>query len=77
MFYNDISGIVFVIDGTDKSRMNIVKESIAKLDKDLDRKIPIVFLANKQDVDGALNKSDIKTFLDLDKLDSNFIWTTK
>jgi signal recognition particle receptor subunit beta len=77
MFYQDIHGIIFVIDGTDNTRINIVKEQIEKLDKDLDRKLPVVFLVNKQDIEGALNKSDVKNFLGLDKLDSNFIWTMK
>jgi signal recognition particle receptor subunit beta len=77
MFYQDIHGIIFVIDGTDNARINIVKEQIEKLDKNLERKLPVVFLVNKQDVEGALNKSDVKNFLGLDKLDSNFIWTMK
>lgn len=77
MFYEEINGIVFVIDGTDSNRLKVVKEEIEKLDKDLEKKLPVVFLINKQDVEGALNKGDIKNFIDIDKLDSNFIWTMK
>lgn len=77
MFYQEVQGIVFVIDGTDQKRLKLVKELIQKIDKDLGRKMPVVFLVNKQDTDGALNKGDIKEYIDLDRLDSNFIWTMK
>ena len=77
MFYENIHGIVFVIDGSDFKRIKIVKELIEKLDKDLDRKIPIAFLINKQDINGALNKNEIQELIDLDRLDTNFIWTIK
>jgi len=77
MFYEDVNGIIFVIDGSDYARVNIVKEIVEKLDKDLQRKLPVVFLINKQDIEGSLNKGEIKNYLNLDKLDSNFIWTMK
>ena len=77
MFYENIQGIIFVIDGSDTKRLKIVKEQIEKLDKDLPHILPIAFLINKQDIDGALNKNDIQDFIDLDRLDTNFIWTIK
>jgi len=77
MFYENIQGIVFVIDGSDFKRIKIVKELIEKLDKDINRKIPIAFLINKQDINGALNKNEIQELIDLDRLDTNFIWTIK
>ena len=49
MFYNDVNGIIFVIDGTDVSRIRIVKEQIQQLDKDLMKSMPVAFLINKQD----------------------------
>ncbi len=77
MFYENIMGIFFIIDGSDHPRIKIVKELVDKLDKDLTTKLPIVFLINKQDVDGALNKNDLKDYLDLDKLDTNLTWTIR
>jgi signal recognition particle receptor subunit beta len=77
MFYENIHGIIFVIDGSDTKRIKIVKEQIEKLDKDLPNKLPIAFLINKQDIEGALNKNDILDFIDLDRLDTNFICTIK
>lgn len=77
MFYPDVNGIMFVVDGTDDKRLQIVKDLIEQLDKTLENKTPIVFLVNKQDVEGAFNKSQAKEYIDLDRLDSNFIWTIK
>lgn len=77
MFYKEVTGIIFVIDGTDDRRIKIVKELIEEIDRDLDDKMPIAFLVNKQDIEGALNKSQVKEFIDLDRLESNFIWTIK
>ena len=74
MFYNDVHGIIFVIDSTDIKRMRILNELIVEVDKDLKRPIPIVFLVNKQDVEHSLKLEDIKNFLDFDKADTNFIW---
>ena len=49
-FYNEVDGIIFVIDGTDVGRMKVVKELIQDLDKNLDKIIPVVFMVNKQDI---------------------------
>lgn len=77
MFYENIQGIIFVIDGSDLKRIKIVKELIEKLNKDLPHKLPIAFLINKQDIEGAISKNDIQDYIDLDRLDTNFIWTMK
>ena len=54
MFYNDVNGIIFVIDGTDVSRIRIVKEQIQQLDKDLMKSMPVAFLINKQDIENSM-----------------------
>ena len=77
MFYDEVKGIVFVIDGADVKRLNIVKELVDNLENQLGKKIPIAFLVNKTDIPGSLNKSELKKFFGLDKLESNFIWTMK
>ena len=77
MFYDEVKGIVFVIDGSDVRRFNIVKELIENLENLLRKKIPIAFLVNKTDIPGSLTKSELKKFLNLDKLETNFIWTMK
>ena len=74
MFYNDVHGIIFVIDSTAIKRMRILNELIAEVDRDLKRPIPIVFFVNKEDVEKSISLEDIKNFLDFDKADTNFIW---
>ena len=72
-----MNGIVFLIDGSDIQRLKIVKDLVDSLDKELDIKMPIVFLVNKQDVEGCISKNKMREYIDLDRLKSNFIWTIK
>jgi len=50
---------------------------INELNENLERKIPICFLVNKSDVEDSMNKVQLKQFLVLDRLDSNFNWNIK
>lgn len=74
MFYNDVNGIIFVIDGTDVSRIRIVKEQIQQLDKDLMKSMPVAFLINKQDIENSMTIDQIKDYLEIDKINTHFIW---
>ena len=74
MFYNDVNGIIFVIDGTDISRIRIVKEQIQQLDKDLMKSMPVAFLINKQDIENSMTIEQIKDYLEIDKINTHFIW---
>jgi len=59
-FYPDVDGIFFVIDSTDKDRLNVVAEVLHEMAKHpglQGRQIPFVILANKIDhQDPKLNK---------------------
>ncbi len=77
MFYPDISGIIFVIDGTDEKRLPIVKDLILEISKQIKEKMPIQFLVNKFDVEGVLDIKTIRQFLELDRLTGNMVWTIK
>ncbi len=59
-FYPDVDGIFFVIDSTDKDRLNVVAEVLHEMAKHpglQGRQIPFVILANKIDLEGQkLNK---------------------
>ena len=74
MFYNEVSGIFFVVDSTDVGRLQIVKELIQQLDKDLQKIMPIAFLINKQDIENSMNMDQIKNYLEIDKINTKFIW---
>ena len=74
-FYNEVDGIIFVIDGTDVGRMRVVKDLIQDLDKNLDDMIPVVFMVNKQDIiDKSLSVEQVKNFIELDRMSTDFSW---
>lgn len=74
-FYNEVDGIAFVIDGTDVGRMNIVKELVQDLDKNLDKIIPVVFMVNKQDmIDKCLSTDEVKNYIEIDRMATDFSW---
>ena len=77
MFYDEVKGIIFVIDASDTKRFNIVKDLVDNMENLLNKKIPIAFLVNKTDIPGAMTKTELKQFLNLDKLETNFIWIIK
>lgn len=74
MFYEEVQGIVFVIDSTDISRIRIVKELIQKMDEDLPRPMPIAFLVNKQDLERSMTNDQVRECIDVAHVDSNFTW---
>ena len=72
-FYNEINGIIFVIDGTDVGRMGVVKNLIQDIDKNLDTIIPVVFMINKQDIlDKSLTVEQVKNYIELDRINVDF-----
>ena len=60
--YETADGIVFVIDSSDQDRLEEVKEEVHKIlkDSELPEDIKILFFANKQDVKGALDTTELK-----------------
>lgn len=66
MYLKGSTGLVFVVDSSDKQRLNEAKTELFKLleEKDLENAHVLVF-ANKQDVLGALNVNDVKQGLGL------------
>nr|XP_039254849.1 ADP-ribosylation factor 6-like [Styela clava] len=74
-YYTSTQGIIFVVDSADKTRFGeAVSELNAILQEDGMRKIPIVVLANKQDLPEAVDKRDLATVLELDKLPADHSW---
>jgi GTPase SAR1 family protein len=60
--YKTADGIVFVIDSADQDRIEEVKEEVHKILKDpeLPEDAKVLFFANKQDVKGAYDTSELK-----------------
>eukprot|EP01086_Lenisia_limosa_P011947 TRINITY_DN38942_c0_g1_i1.p1 TRINITY_DN38942_c0_g1~~TRINITY_DN38942_c0_g1_i1.p1 ORF type:complete len:176 (-),score=42.10 TRINITY_DN38942_c0_g1_i1:26-553(-) len=68
-YYKDCCGIIFVVDAADKLRFNVVKEELANIFEHSDVKnthIPLLFLANKMDLDGAIDPTEMVQLLELD-----------
>ena len=66
LLYGEGQGIIFVIDSLDKERIDEAKEGLKRLlleDKLSD--VPLLVLANKQDISGVLSVTEIAEILDL------------
>ncbi|KAI9341672.1 ADP-ribosylation factor family-domain-containing protein [Obelidium mucronatum] len=76
-YFPDVEAIVFVIDATDKLRACVARDELEMMlhNKVLkDRKIPILFFANKMDIEGGMTPSECSGALGLEEIkDRN--WT--
>ena len=59
-YYPKTNAVIFVIDSSDKERLDIAKQELFLLLQEDDLKgVPIAILANKQDVEGCLTDAQI------------------
>jgi len=55
---------VFVIDSSDKDRLEIAKQELfLVLQEEELKNIPVLILANKQDVEGCLTDAQVKYYM--------------
>ncbi|XP_026229510.1 ADP-ribosylation factor-like protein 14 [Anabas testudineus] len=74
-FHQDTAAIVFVVDSSDKRRLNEARRELENtLRSDELRGRPLVLLANKQDVNGALTVTELKDKFNLRKICSDRDW---
>lgn len=65
-YFEVAHGIIFLVDSTDKSRLEECTEELTKIlaseeeENGVDRSVPILMLANKQDLEDRLEVQDIK-----------------
>ena len=60
-YYPKTNALVFVIDSSDKERMDIAKQELFLLLQEDDLKgVPIAILANKQDIEGCLSDLQVR-----------------
>lgn len=60
-------GIIFVVDSTDKERLEEAKIELIKILKSPETQgLPVVVLANKQDLPGSVDSSDVEKLLTKD-----------
>ncbi|XP_066277210.1 uncharacterized protein [Branchiostoma lanceolatum] len=64
--------LVFVVDSTDKARLPLAKEELHKvLAHPALKAVPLLVLANKQDVAGAMSAEQVSSALNLDSFRAN------
>ena len=68
-YYDKVDGVIMVIDSSDVDRMKIVKEELSKIvvEPGLET-VPILVMANKQDLESALSKAEISEMLAIKEL---------
>lgn len=68
-YYNDIHGVIYVVDASDMSRLDENKIIFGDLisNENIAGK-PILLLANKQDIPGAIDELDVVENLDVEKV---------
>mmetsp|Transcript_17857 Transcript_17857/g.18620 ORF Transcript_17857/g.18620 Transcript_17857/m.18620 type:complete len:200 (-) Transcript_17857:88-687(-) len=68
-YFQNTNGIIFVIDSVDKARLSIARTELNNiLESEELHSIPLLILANKQDVNGALKPGEIELELQLRRL---------
>lgn len=74
-YYEDTAGLVFVVDSKNKTRMIEAKQELEKIlgNKSL-KGLPLIVLANKQDLLGAASAGDIAEILNLKGICGNRHW---
>jgi ADP-ribosylation factor-like protein 1 len=66
-YYPNTNAIVFVIDSSDKDRIDIVKQELfIVLQEEELRGIPVAILANKQDIEGCMTDVEVICYFNID-----------
>ena len=73
-YYQDTNAVVFVVDSADRERLEFAKQELEiMLQEDELKGVPVLILANKQDMPGAMNYDEVSAGLGLDSI-SNRQW---
>lgn len=68
-------GIIYVVDSSDKERLEEAKIELIKLLKSPETQgLPVVVLANKQDLPGSVDSSEVEKMLSLKELPPGQLW---
>jgi ADP-ribosylation factor-like protein 4 len=68
-------GIVFVLDSVDKERMEEAKVELLRMMRCSEcLGVPLVIVANKQDLPGAIEEGEVEKMLALSELTSRHLW---
>lgn len=68
-------GLVFVIDSSDRERLDEARTELARIIQDREMKDALLLVfANKQDVPGAMRPDELSRRLRLDEIAKNHLW---
>nr|XP_057924602.1 ADP-ribosylation factor-like protein 14 [Doryrhamphus excisus] len=74
-FHQDTSAVVFVVDSADRERVQEARRELeSTLKSEHLRGRPLLLLANKQDIDGAMTVTDLKEAFNLRKICGEREW---
>lgn len=70
-YYENTHGLIYVVDSYDRERISESREELFGIfDNDEMRGVPVVVIANKQDIPNALSTSEVADLMSLHKLTS-------
>ena len=63
-YYQDTNAVIFVVDSADKDRIEIARQELELMLQEEELKgVPVLVLANKQDLPNALNDQEVCVYL--------------
>jgi ADP-ribosylation factor-like protein 6 len=72
-YYRDCHGVIFVVDSSDKLRMAVARDELDQLlehPEIRDRRVPILFFANKMDARDAMSSVRCSSALELSRIEN-------
>lgn len=74
-FYQDTAGLIFVVDCSDRERLNEARQEFERILKSEQlRGLPVVIFANKQDIPGSMTVGEITEKFNMVKICSDRDW---
>jgi ADP-ribosylation factor protein 1 len=74
-YYRDTYGLVFVVDSTDRERIDEAHDTLHQLlNEEQLRNKPILIFANKQNLSNSMSFDELRDKVNLTKLDGNTKW---
>ncbi|CAF3570004.1 unnamed protein product, partial [Rotaria sp. Silwood2] len=75
IYYRGVSGLIFVLDATDRERINEVRDELLQLSKEEEfQNKPILIFANKQDLSNPMSSDEIQEKISLTTFNENVKW---
>ncbi|KAF2838319.1 ARF/SAR superfamily [Patellaria atrata CBS 101060] len=74
-YFSGTQGLIFVIDSSDRERIEEARTELARIIQDREMKDAILLVfANKQDITGAMKPKDVSDRLQLEKIAKDHVW---